>query len=176
MANLAGLTVSFARSSAYKMGGVAVALGFNTFTDAGLNQASVDTATGLVLTVAVGAVIVRMDFDENTASFSDDTKIGNNRYPEHVFGFKLGGRTQAQNTLAKNLDLRRTTWVLRTHDGINVVLGLRNGLISSQGKSGAGATADDFSGMDYVLTGGEIEKALVIDDATFDALIARVTT
>lgn len=174
MGNLAGLTKSYARTAKYKLGGVAVALGFNTFTDTGLNQASVDDATGLVLTVAAGATIVRLDFEENTAMFSDDTKIGNNRYPEHMFGFKLGGRSNDLNELAKTFDLKRTTFVLKTHTGECVVVGLQNGLVSSQNKSGAGAGTDDFNGFDVVLSGGETAKALVISKADFDALAARV--
>lgn len=174
--SLAGLTVSTRRVNKYKLGGIAVALGFNTLTDTGVSQATVDSATGLVLTVATGAVITRHEFDENEALYSDNTVIGTNRFPKHLLGMKFGGRSNGLNTLAKTLDLVRTTWVVKTHNGECVVLGLTNGLISEKNDSGAGAKSEDFSGFDVVLSGGETEKALVISQAEFDALAARVTT
>lgn len=173
MGNLAGLTKNYTRDAKYKLGGVAVALGFNTFTDAGLNQASVDDATGLVLTVAQDAKIVRIDFEENSAMFSDDTKIGNNRYPEHQLMLKLGGRNAALNEMAKTFDLVRTSWFLKTKSGECLALGAQNGLVASQNKSGAGAGADDFNGYDVVLLGGETTKARIITTAEFDALAAK---
>lgn len=171
--SLARLALNILRTPQYKLGGVAVALGFNTFTNAGISQATVDAATGKILTVAAGADIIRMEFEENTALYSDNTKIGNNRYPLHQFGFKLAGRTQLLNDTAVVLDLSRTTWVLKTHTGEYVVLGLSNGLISEKNDSGAGAGTDDFNGFDVLLSGGETAKALLIDKATFDALAAR---
>ena len=152
---------------------MAVALGFNTFTDAGINQASVDASTG-ALTVAAGADIIRAEFEENSCMYSDDTKIGNNRYPEHTIGMKFGGRTQALNDAAKTFDLKRTTWAVKTYTNEYLVLGLSNGMVSSQNKSGAGAGTDDFNGFDVLLSGGETAKAAIITKAEFDALAARV--
>jgi hypothetical protein len=169
---LAGLTTSITRTPQYKLGGISQALGFNTFTDKKLNQGSVDAAG--VLTVAAGAKVVSLDFEENSALYSDDTTIGNNRFPKHLFGFKLGGRTQVLNDAGMTFDLVRTTWVIKTRTNEYLVLGLENGLISEQNKSGAGAAGEDFNGFDVVLSGGEVTKALIIDKATFDALAARV--
>jgi hypothetical protein len=171
-----GLVKSTRRTDDYRMGGVTVALGWDTFGPTGIAQSSVDKATGKVLTVGTDAVITRHEFEENSCSYSDNTTIGNNRYPKHLLGMKLAGRTDDLNTLAKTFDLKRTTWAVATRSGEYVVLGLRGGLIAEKDDSGAGAGLDDFNGYDVVLAGGEIAKALVIDEETFNALATRVTT
>ncbi len=168
--NLAGLTASQHREAKYVIGGVAAALGVNTFTSQKLNQVTFNSSG--VMTVAQAAVIVSVDPEENTLGYSDDTKIGNNRYPEHTLMLKLGGRNAALNTMAQTFDLVRTTWFLKTKSGECLVLGAQNGLVSSQNKSGAGAGPDDFNGYDVILLGGETTKAQIITTAEFDALAA----
>jgi hypothetical protein len=168
---LAGLTTSIVRTPSYKLGGVSQALGFNTFTPKKLNQGSLDADGKLI--VSADAKIISMDFEENSCLYSDDTTIGVNRFPLHVLGFKLGGRTQELNDAGMTFDLVRTTWVIKTRSGAYLVLGLENGLIASQNKSGAGAAYEDFDGFDVVIGGGEITKAIIIDKATFDALAAK---
>jgi len=172
MGNLAGLTTSQHREAKYTLGGVAAALGVNTFTSNKLNQVTFDPATGAI-SVASGAIIVSVDPEENTLGYSDDTKIGNNRYPEHMLMLKLGGRNEALNEMAKTFDLVRTTWILKTKSGECLCLGAGNGLVSSQNKSGAGAGSDDFNGYDVVLLGGETTKARLITTLEFDALAAK---
>lgn len=175
MAGLAGLTVSQRRTIAYKLGGIAVALAFNTFTDTGANQATLDV-TGLILTVATGATIVRLEFEENEALYSDNTVIGANRFPKHIVGYKFAGRSNALNDLAKSFDLLRTTHVVKTHSGECLVLGMQNGLIAEKDDSGAAGKFEDFNGFDVVLSGGETAKAFLISLTEFNALAARVTT
>jgi hypothetical protein len=171
-----GLTKSTRRVDVYRMGGVVVALGWDTLAPTGIAQSSVDKATGKILTVATGAIITRHEFEENSCSYSDSTTIGNNRYPKHLLGMKLAGRTDDLNEIAKTFDLKRTTWAVATRSGEYLVLGLKGGLVSEKNESGAGAGLDDFNGFDVVLSGGEIAKALVIDEETFNALATRVTT
>lgn len=172
MANLAGLTASQVREAKYIIGGIAQALGVNTFAGKKLNNVSFDPTSGAV-TVATGAVIVSVDPEENTLGYSDDTKIGNNRYPEHSLMLKLGGRNKALNDMAQTFDLVRTTWFVKTKSGECLVLGAKNGLVASQNKSGAGAGADDFNGFDVILLGGETTKAVLITETEFDALAAK---
>jgi hypothetical protein len=174
MPALAGLTVSQRRTISYKTGGLAVALAFNTFDATGANQATVDATNKL--TVATGAVIVRLEFEENEGLYSDSTTIGANRFPKHTVGYKFAGRSQSLNDLAVTLDLLRTTHVVKTRGGEFLVLGLTNGLIAEKDDSTSGAKLEDFNGFDVVLSGGETAKALVIDEATFLALATRVTT
>jgi hypothetical protein len=174
MPGLAGLTTNTRRTPKYTLGGISTALGWNTLTAAGLPQATVDAATGKVLTVATGAIITRHEFDENSCLYSDDTVIGNNRYPKHLLGMKLGGRSSTLNDVAKTFDLVRTTWAVKTRSGEFLVLGMSNGLISEKNASGAGAGEGDFNGFDVVLSGGETAKAFVIDETAFNALAARV--
>jgi hypothetical protein len=169
-----GLTKSTRRTNDYRMGGVTVALGWNTLTAAGVSQTSLDAATKKIVTVAADAVITRHEFEENSCLYSDDTKIGNNRYPAHLLGMKLAGRTDDLNDVAKTFDLIRTTWAVKTRSDEYLILGMKNGLISEQMKSGAGAGLDDFNGFDVVLSGGETAKAFIIDEETFNALAARV--
>ena len=167
-----GLTKNTRRASVYKQGGISVALGWDTTTPAGIAQASVDN-TG-AFTLATGATVTRHEFEENTCMFSDNTTIGTNRYPKHMLGFKFAGRNAGLTDLAVTLDLKRTSWAIRTFTGEYLVLGMKNGLISEKGESGAGATTDDFNGFDYVISGGETTKAVLITEAEFNALTARV--
>ncbi|MGI4834629.1 MAG: hypothetical protein ACRYFK_14330 [Janthinobacterium lividum] len=169
---LAGLALNIRTQPKYKSGGIVAAIGWNTLAANKLAQTTLDENGKLV--VAAGAKLIAMDFDENSASYSDDTTIGNNRFPKHQFGFKLGGRTQALNDAALTFDLVRTTWALKTRTGEFVVLGMQGGLISEQNKSGAGAGLEDFNGFDVVLSGGETAKAFIIDEAQFNALAIRV--
>ena len=94
------------------MGGVTVALALDALTASGISQASVDEATGKVLTIAAGAVITRHEFEENTCSYSDSTTIGNNRYPKHLIGFKLAGRSEVNANPKDGHDYPEGVWTL----------------------------------------------------------------
>lgn len=168
-----GLT-SFRRASSYKQGGVSTLLAWATKTAGGIPQASVDATTG-AFTLASGADVFLMEFEENTCSYSDTTTIGTNRYPKHQISMKLAGRTQVLNDIAKAFDLTRTSFAVRTFTGEYLVIGMSNGLVTEKNESGAGATTDDFNGFDIVLSGGEITKAVLITEAEFNALSGRVT-
>lgn len=167
-----GLTKSTRRTSTYKLGGVSVALGWDTKTAGGIAQASVDAAGAF--TLAPGATVTRHEFEENTCLYSDNTTFGVNKYPKHVLGMKFAGRSQDLNDLAVTLDLTRTSWAVKTFTGENLVLGMSNGLTGEKDESGAGATTDDFNGFDVVISGGEVTKAIIITDAEFAALAGRV--
>jgi hypothetical protein len=169
-----GLTKSIRRASEYKLGGVTTLLAWNTKTLGGIPQASVDPATK-AFTLAPGADVFRMEFEENTCMYSDNTVLNTNRYPKHMLGLKLAGRTQDLNDVAKVFDLGRTSFALKTFTNEYVVIGLQNGLTSEKNDSGAGATTEDFNGFDMVLSGGETQKATIITEAEFLALAGRVT-
>jgi hypothetical protein len=161
------------RASEYKLGGIATLLAWPTKTAGGIPQASVDPATK-AFTLATGADVSRLEFEENTCLYSDNTTIGTNRYPKHIIGMKLAGRTDDLNEVAKALDLSRNSFAVKTFTGENLVLGMSNGLVAEKDESGAGATTDDFNGFDLVLSGGETTKAILITDAEFAALAGRV--
>lgn len=168
------LTKSIRTESKYKLGGIATLLVWATKTSAGIPQASVDAASG-AFTLAPGADVFRLEFDENSCLYSDNTTIGTNTYPKHLVGMKFGGRTKDLNDASKAFDLGRHSFAARTFTGECVVLGISNGLKSEKNDSGAGATPDDFNGFDIVVSGGEVEKAAIITAAEFATLAGRVT-
>jgi hypothetical protein len=168
-----GLTKSLRSEAKYKLGGITTLLAWVTKTSAGIPQASINPTTG-AFTLATGADVFRLEFDENSCLYSDNTTIGTNTYPKHLVGMKFGGRTQDLNDAAKAFDLGRHSFAARTFTGEYVVIGLSNGLKSEKNDSGAGATTDDFNGFDIVVSGGEVEKAAIITEAEFLALAGRV--
>jgi hypothetical protein len=168
------LSKSIRSESKYKLGGISTLLVWATKTASGIPQASVDPLTK-AFTLAPAATVFRLEFEENSCLYSDNTTIGTNIYPKHIVGMKFAGRTQDLNDAAKAFDLSRHTFAARTFTGEYVVLGLSNGLKSEKNDSGAGATTDDFNGFDTVVSGGEVEKATIIAEADFLALAGRVT-
>ena len=166
------LAKSLRTASQYKLGGISTLLAWATKTTGGIPQA---TVTAGVFTLATGADVFRLEFDENSCLYSDNTTIGTNTYPKHLVGMKFGGRTQDLNDAAKAFDLHRHSFAARTFTGEYVVIGMSNGLKSEKNDSGAGATTDDFNGFDVVVSGGEVEKVTIITEAEFLALAGRVT-
>lgn len=169
-----GLTKSIRTSPKYKMGGISTLLAWATKTAGGIPQASVDATSG-AFTLAPGADVFRLEFEENSCLYSDNTTIGVNTYPKHLVGMKFAGRTKELNEAAKAFDLGRHSFAGRTFTGEYVVVGMSNGLRSEKNESGAGATTEDFNGFDIVLSGGEVEKATIITEAEFNVLAGRVT-
>lgn len=183
---MAGLTKSIRRTDRYAIGGIAVVLSFNTFLASGLNAAAITRGQANLGGAQDGPItgidvddtvkIVRLEFEENEALFSDNTTIGANKFPKHQLGLKFNGRDADKNAAIQALDLTRTTHVAKLHDGQIVLLGGRNGLIAEKSDSGAGAKAEDFFGYDVLLSGAETEKAPIVPLAVFEALAALVTT
>jgi hypothetical protein len=168
-----GLNKSLRRTDEYKLGGIATLLAWVTKTAGGIPQASVDPTTK-AFTLAPGADVFRLEFEENSCLYSDNTTIGTNVYPKHIVGMKFGGRTQDLNDAAKAFDLTRHSFAALTFTGEYVALGLKNGLKSEKNDSGAGATTDDFNGFDIVVSGGETSKATIITADEFATLAGRV--
>jgi len=106
--------------------------------------------------------------------YSDNTVFNVNRYPKHIVGMQLAGRTDDLNEVAKTFDLTRNSFAVKTFTGENLVIGMSNGLVAEKDDSGAGATTEGFNGFDIVLSGGETTKAIIISDADFAALAGRV--
>lgn len=176
---MAGLTKSIRRPAKYAIGGIAVVLAFDTFLASGLNAATVTRdVSGAITDIEVDAAakVVRLEFEENEALFSDNTTIGANKFPKHTLGLKFNGRSTDQNEAIKALDLNRTTHVVKLHGGQCVLLGGQNGLIAEKSDSGAGAKSEDFFGYDVTLSGAELEKAPIVPESVFEVLAALVTT
>ncbi|HEX8656121.1 MAG TPA: hypothetical protein VF690_01225 [Hymenobacter sp.] len=172
------LSKSIRRVDQYQMGGITVVLGFATRLANGVNALTITrgadgkSITGLAL--AAGHPVVRLEFDENEALFSDNTTIGANRFPKHQLGMKFNGRDADKNAVIEKLDLTRNTFLVRLQSGQTVLLGGVNGLIAEKSDSGAGAKLEDFNGYDVLLSGGELEKAPVVPDAEFVEFSALV--
>lgn len=172
------LNQSIRKTQQYAIGGISVVLGFDTHLPNGLNaleivRASIDAPiTALNLEASVD--VIRLEFEENEALFSDNTVIGANRFPKHQLGMKFSGRDGEKNAIIKAMDLNRGTYVAKLTTGQIVLLGGVNGLTSEKSDSGAGAKNEDFNGYDVLLGGAELEKAPIVPAAVFTTLAERV--
>lgn len=174
------LTKSIRKTNVYAIGGIAVILGFATKLASGVNALTITRTgspingpiTGLAL--AAGVEVVRLEFEENEALFSDNTTFGANKFPKHQLGMKFNGRDATRNEVIQSLDLERNTFLAKLHSGQVVLLGGVNGLTGEKSDSGAGAKAEDFFGYDVLLSGAELEKAPVVPEAEFVEFAALV--
>lgn len=181
---MAKLNKNIRRSSKYAVGGISVVLAFDTFLASGLNALTIvrdattvtSTFLGVInnLTIFAGHPVVRLEFEENEALFSDNTVIGANKFPKHSLGLKFSGRDSVKNEIIQTLDLNRTSFLAKLSNGEVVLLGGVNGLIAEKSDSGAGAKNEDFTGYDILLSGAELEKAPLVPAAEFAEFAALV--
>ena len=164
----------------YHVGGVSQSIAFPTFLPNGLPAltAVLDAVTGKItgLTLAPTVVPVILEFEENEGLFSDDVKIGVNRFPEPTVGYKFSGRDDDRNETMKAFDLTKTTHIVKLRTGNVVIVGYKNGLQSTQSKSGSGAKREDFAGYDIVLAGGETARCPDVPESVWETLLALVVT
>ncbi len=171
------LSKSIRRIDKYNIGGIAVILAFATKLATGVNALTITRGAGKIITglaLAAGHPVVRLEFEENEALFSDNTVIGANKFPKHQLGMKFSGRDADKNEVIEKLDLSRNSFLAKLHSGEVVLLGGVNGLIAEKSDSGAGAKSEDFNGYDVLLSGGELEKAPVVPEAEFVEFAALV--
>lgn len=172
------LTKSIRKTNTYAIGGIIAVLGFNTKLANGVNALTItraaDGKTITNLALAAGHAVVRLEFEENEALFSDNTTFGANRFPKHQLGLKFNGRDALRNEVIQSLDLERNTFLAKLASGQTVLLGGLNGLVGEKSDSGAGAKSEDFFGYDVLLSGAELEKAPVVPEADFAEFAALV--
>ena len=172
------LNKSIRKTEQYTLGGIIVVLAFATKLPNGVNALTITRTdrkspiTDLALDASVE--VVRLEFEENEALFSDNTTFGANKFPKHQLGMKFSGRDGDKNAVIESLDLTRNTFLAKLASGAVVLLGGVNGLTGEKSDSGAGAKSEDFFGYDVLLSGAETEKAPVVPESVFVTFAEKV--
>ena len=177
------LSKSVKKLPKYAQGGIQLAIAVSTLNEQGLPNLQItreadpdDAEAEIIKTIAVraGATLIRLEFEDDSASYSDSTQFGTNTYPKHSIGYKFAGKSKVLDKLSKVADLTRTTHIVKTRMGECVIVGAENGLRNEKNDSGSGAAAGDLNGFDMVISGAETRKAEIITLAQFETLLAQV--
>lgn len=119
----------------------------------------------------------KVDFEKNTASFSDDLAEGGNggKYRTHTLNFSVGSLEYSKlNDNADALSLGRFIAVVFDKNGQGFILGRGNGLDATSTNYASGAADADASGWSVVMVGNEKESMKPIkDDSVITAILHK---
>lgn len=144
----------------------------NTYTP---NQA---TSAITAITLAEGMKAYKIDFIDNTASFTDDLAEGGNggKYRTHTLNFSIGKYDYDLLNQGDALSLGRFTAVVVDKSGRAVVLGRLNGLSATSFNYASGAADADANGWTVVMAGTEVEIGRLLESEEVIKTIADATT
>lgn len=177
------LSSSVRKQPKYSQGGIVLAIAVSTLNANGLNNLVIgrkadtenpDNELIDTLSLRAGATIHRLEFEDDQAYYNDSTQFGASIYPKHAVGYKFAGKTPALDAFSKVTDLTRTTHLVKTREGVCVLVGGDNGLKNEKNESGSGTASGDFNGFDLVISGAESRKAEIVPLALFEALLAQI--
>ncbi len=131
----------------------------NTYT------ADPDTAAITAITLADSAKAYKVDFVENTASFSDELAVNGNggKYRTHTANFTLSEYDYNILNQGDALSLGRFTAVVVDKSGRVVVLGRTNGLSATAFNYASGAAEADANGWTVTMAGTEMEIGRLLE-------------
>jgi hypothetical protein len=131
----------------------------NTYT------ADPDTAAITAITLADSAKAYKIDFVENTASFSDELAVNGNggKYRTHTANFTLGEYDYNVLNQGDALSLGKFTAVVADKSGRVVVLGRTNGLSATAFNYASGAADADANGWTVTMAGTEMEIGRLLE-------------
>lgn len=126
------------------------------------------------ITLANDAKAYKIDFTENSASFSDDLAEGGSggKYRTHTVNFTIGDYDYQVLNQGDALSLGKFTAVVVDKKGNSVVLGRINGLSATSFNYASGAAAADANGWTVVLAGTEMELGPKLES---EAVIKAIT-
>lgn len=144
----------------------------NTYTTA--SDSSIITAISLVN----DAKAYKIDFIDNTASFSDDLAEGGSggKYRTHTVNFSIDKYDYDLLNQGDALSLGRYTAVVVDKSGRSIVLGRLNGLSATSFNYASGAADADANGWTVVMAGTELEIGRLLEDEEVIKSIADTTT
>ena len=121
-----------------------------------------------------GQKAYKVDFIDNTASFSDDLAVNGNggKYRTHTVNFTLDNYTYQILNQGDALSLGKFTAVVVDKGGRTIILGRSNGLNASAFNYASGAADADANGWTVTMAGTEIEIARLVADESVVAGIA----
>lgn len=133
----------------------------------------VDGVTGELTELDATAVAYKVDFLDNTASFTDELAEGGNggKYRTHTLNFSIGADGyQTLNTSKDTLSLGKFIAIVVDRNDNRFVLGRTNGLSATSFNYDSGAADADAKGWTVVMAATEKESAPTISDAVFASI------
>lgn len=153
----------------YDVAGVAEVYLINHERDLG----KVDAATGELTEMPSTAVAYRVDFLDNTASFTDELAEGGNggKYRTHTLNFSIGADGYKTLNAEKDaLSLAKFIAIVVDRNDNRFVLGRTNGLSATSFNYDSGAADADAKGWTVVMAATEKESAPTISDSVFASI------
>lgn len=119
----------------------------------------------------------KIDFVDNTASFSDELAQNGNggKYRTHTLNFTISNYDYELLNQEKALSLGKFTAVVVDKSGRAVMIGRNNGLNATAFNYASGAAEADAYGWTVTMAGTELEMGRLLKDATVIAAIADKT-
>lgn len=116
------------------------------------------------ITLAVNAKAYRVEFIDNTASWSDELAVNGNggKYRTHTLNFTLSNYTYEFLNHDEALSLGKFTAVVVDRSGRAVVLGRNNGMSATAFNYASGAAEADALGWTVTMAGTEIEMGRLL--------------
>lgn len=142
------------------------------------NDYTFDTDGGIdTIALAESAKAYKIDFVDNTASFSDELAVNGNggKYRTHTVNFTISNYDYELLNQEKALSLGKFTAVVVDKSGRAVVIGRNNGLSATAFNYASGAAEADANGWTVTMAGTEIEMGRLLKDEAVISAIADKT-
>lgn len=161
----------------YSVAGVRALYLYN-YDSANAYTTSNDSSVITTITLANDAKAYKVDFIDNTASFTDDLAEGGNggKYRTHTLNFSISKYDYDLLNQGDALSLGRFTAVVVDKSGRTVVLGRLNGLSATSFNYASGAADADANGWTVVMAGTELEIGRLLENEEVIKSIADTTT
>lgn len=117
------------------------------------------------ITPVAGEKVYKIDFDNNTASFTDELAEGGNggKYRTHTVNFTIGSLDYEKLNAGDALSLGKFTAIVVDKNKNCFVLGRNNGLSATSFNYESGAADADAKGWTVVMAGTEVEIAPLLE-------------
>lgn len=142
------------------------------------NEYTLDTEGGIdTITLADRDKAYKIDFVDNTASFSDELAVNGNggKYRTHTVNFTISNYDYEFLNQEKALSLGKFTAIVVDRSNKAIVLGRNNGLSATAFNYASGAADADAYGWTVTMAGTEIEMGRLLKDVSVIAAIADKT-
>lgn len=132
------------------------------------NKLDDSTSKGQISSIelAGGEKVYKVDFQKDTASFTDELAEGGNggKYRTHTVNFSIGELDYKKLNAGDALSLGKFTAIVVDKDQKCFVLGRKNGLSATSFNYESGAADADAKGWTVVMAGSETEIAPILKD------------
>lgn len=131
-----------------------------------LKEGQTDPNVIETIELAEGEKAYKVEFVDNTASFTDDLAVNGNggKYRTHTLNFTIDGYTYEKLNAGDALSLGKFTAVVVDKNGTAIVLGRMNGMNATAMNYASGAAEADAVGWTVTMAGTETEMAKILKD------------